>query len=204
MHDRVRKFVRRLDSDYIDACSIAALNNNMDISRLQDFAQGIEDRRHLQYMSERGDRERRKRARPVVSQGDFQVGPKPRYSIRPPRPPPQQFQGSRFDRQGQLGTGEGLQASWSQQQRGSGQAKTAPPRCATCSRIHFRRCRQGSPGCYSYGQSTRSVGSSSSTQSTGRGPQTPAYRGRCGGREGIFSSGSGQNRIYSLAGRQDS
>ena len=188
MHDRVRRFVGGLDSDYIDACSTAALNDNMDISRIQAFAQRIEDRRHLQYMTERVDRERQKRDRPVVSRGDFQVGPRPQYFIRPPRPPPQQFQGSRFDRQEQSGPGEGSRASGSQQQRGSGQARTSPPCCATCGRMHFGRCRQGSTSCYScgqeghgwrncptigqggIGQSTRSVvGSSSSAQSTGRG-----------------------------------
>jgi len=54
----VRRFVGGLDSDYIDACSTAELNDNMDISRIQAFAQGIEDRRHLQYMTERVDSER--------------------------------------------------------------------------------------------------------------------------------------------------
>ena len=98
MHDRVHRFVEGLDSDYIEACSTAALNDNMDISRIQAFAQGIEDRRHLQYMTERVDRERQKRDRPAGSYGDIQGGPRPRYSSRPPRPPPQQFQGSRFDR----------------------------------------------------------------------------------------------------------
>ena len=71
MHDRVRRFVGGLDSDYIKACSTATLNDNMDISRIQAFAQGIEDRRHLQYTSERVERERQKRARPAGSQGDF-------------------------------------------------------------------------------------------------------------------------------------
>ena len=57
MHDRVHRFVGGLDSDYIDACYTVALNDNMDISRIQAFAQGIEDHRHLQYMSERVERE---------------------------------------------------------------------------------------------------------------------------------------------------
>ena len=89
--------------------------------------------------------------------------------------------------------------------------------------MHFGRCRQGSTGCYSCGQeghgwrncptigqggtgqSTRStVGSSSSAQSIGRRPHTSARRGRGGGRERASSSGSGQNRTYSLTGRQDS
>ncbi|XP_049391643.1 cold shock domain-containing protein 3-like [Solanum stenotomum] len=142
--------------------------------------------------------------------------------MRPPRPPPQQFQGSRFYSQGQSGLGEGSRASDSHQQRGSGQARTAPPRCATCGRLHFGRCKQGSTGCYScgqeghvwrncptigqggIGQSTRSiVGSSLSAQPTGRGPQTSAGRGRGKGREGASSCSSGQNRTYSLAGQQD-
>ena len=75
MHDRVRRFVGGLHSDYIDACSTAALNDNMDISRIQAFAQGIEDRRHQQYMSERVERERQKRARTAGSQGDSHGGP---------------------------------------------------------------------------------------------------------------------------------
>uniref|UniRef100_M1DDM4 Gag-pol polyprotein n=1 Tax=Solanum tuberosum TaxID=4113 RepID=M1DDM4_SOLTU len=115
MHDRVRRFVRGLDSDYIDACSTATLNDNMDISQIPAIAQGIEDRRHLQYMTERVDRERHKRDRPAGSYGFIQGGPRPRYSSRPPRPPPQQFQESRFDRHGQSGPSEGSRASGSQQ-----------------------------------------------------------------------------------------
>ncbi|KAK4730033.1 hypothetical protein R3W88_023021 [Solanum pinnatisectum] len=75
-------------------------------------------------------------------------------------------------------------------------AMTAPPCCATCSKMHFERCKQGSTGCYScgqeghgwrncptIGQSTRSVvGSSLSAQSTGRGPQTSTGKGRSKGR----------------------
>ena len=35
MHDRVvRRFVGELNSDYIEACSTAALNDNMDILRI--------------------------------------------------------------------------------------------------------------------------------------------------------------------------
>ncbi|KAK4716641.1 hypothetical protein R3W88_014979 [Solanum pinnatisectum] len=157
MYDRVRRFVGGLDLDYINACSIATLNDNMAISRIQAFAQGIEDHRHLHYMS------------PC----------------------------------------EGSRASGSQQQRGLGQARTAPPHCATCSRMHIWSFRQGSTGCYSCGQEghrwrncptigqgvigqlTRSVvGSSSSAQYTRRGPQTSAGRGRGEGREGASSFGS--------------
>uniref|UniRef100_M1DG71 Uncharacterized protein n=1 Tax=Solanum tuberosum TaxID=4113 RepID=M1DG71_SOLTU len=53
-----------------------------------DFAQGIEDRRHIQSMTDRVDRERQKKDRPVGSHGDFQGGLRPRYSSRPPRPTP--------------------------------------------------------------------------------------------------------------------
>ena len=60
MHDRVHRFVGGLDTDYIDACSTVALNDNMDISRIQAFSQSIEDRRHLQYLSERVERETEK------------------------------------------------------------------------------------------------------------------------------------------------
>ncbi|KAH0739400.1 hypothetical protein KY290_038105 [Solanum tuberosum] len=38
MHDRVCRFMGGLDSDYIEVCSTAALNDNMDISRIQAFA----------------------------------------------------------------------------------------------------------------------------------------------------------------------
>ncbi|XP_049406245.1 uncharacterized protein LOC125869882 [Solanum stenotomum] len=130
----------------------------------------------------------------------------------PPRPSPQQFPGSRFDHQEQSSPGEGSRASGLLQQRGSGQARTSLPHCATCGRMHIERCRKGFTSCYScaqeghgwrnyrtigqggIGQSTRSaVGSSSSAQSIGRGPQTSACRGRGRGREGASSSGSEQN-----------
>ncbi|KAK4734014.1 hypothetical protein R3W88_008275 [Solanum pinnatisectum] len=97
------------------------------------------------------------------------------------------------------------------------QVRTTPSRCATCGRMHFERCRMGSTGFYSYGQeghewrncptigqggigqSTWLVAvSSSSVQSTRRRPQTSVGRGRREGREGASSSGSGQNRTYSL------
>ncbi|XP_049391428.1 uncharacterized protein LOC125855762 [Solanum stenotomum] len=142
----------------------------------------------------------------------FAQGIKDRRHLQPSRPPPQQFQGSRFDHQEQSDSGEGSRASGLQQQRGSSQARTSPPRCITCGKMHFGRCRQGSTSCYSCGQeghgwrncptigqsgtgqSTMSVvGSSSSAQSTGCGPHTSARRGRGGGREGASSSGSGQN-----------
>jgi len=57
MHHRVGRSVGGFDSDYIDACSTATLNDNMDISQIQAFAQGIEDHRHLQCISERVERE---------------------------------------------------------------------------------------------------------------------------------------------------
>ncbi|KAH0682752.1 hypothetical protein KY285_020264 [Solanum tuberosum] len=57
MHDRVHRFVGGIDSDYIEACSTAALNDKLDISRVS--------------------RERQKRPRPADSQGDFQGGPDP-------------------------------------------------------------------------------------------------------------------------------
>ncbi|KAH0782157.1 hypothetical protein KY290_001755 [Solanum tuberosum] len=66
------------DSDYINVCSTAVLNDNIDISRIQAFAQGIEDRRHLQYMSERVERERDRRGLvSLVRKEIFRVVPDP-------------------------------------------------------------------------------------------------------------------------------
>ncbi|KAH0761335.1 hypothetical protein KY290_017408 [Solanum tuberosum] len=114
-------------------------------------------------------RERQKRAKPAGSQGEFQGGPKPRYSSTPPRSPPQQFQGSRFDRQGQSGPG----GAWVEElpnHRSIDQVSSRFLRISTVYRVWT---------------------------------QISAGRGIGRGKDGASSSGSGQNRTYSLDGQQD-
>ncbi|KAH0645082.1 hypothetical protein KY284_032966 [Solanum tuberosum] len=187
MHNRVHRFVGGLDSDYIDVCSTAALNDNIDISRIQAFAQGIEDCRHLQYMTERVDRERQKRDRPAGHLDLYCSSSRGVDLIV-------------MDSQAQVRVHEHQALSSREAQARLGQHR----RVAQLVEGHrWRNCPTIGQG--GIDQSTRSaVGSSSSAQSTGRGPQTSAHRGRGGGREGASSSGSGQNRTYSLTGRQDS
>lgn len=44
MPDRVGRFVAGLDSDYINACSTGALNDNMETLRIHALEQDIKDR----------------------------------------------------------------------------------------------------------------------------------------------------------------
>ena len=101
MGSRIRRFIGGLDPEYVEACTIVALNKDIHISRIQAVAQNFEEFRHRQTGTERAERGQQRRSRPADFQRDFHGGPRPRYSSRPPRPPPPQFQGSRSDRRGQ-------------------------------------------------------------------------------------------------------
>ena len=85
MGDRVHRYVDSLDSYLVRDCTIASLNKDMDIARMQAFAQKLEDQRQRRRTQE-SETGHSKRARSMgqftPSQGEF----RPRFFNRPPRP----------------------------------------------------------------------------------------------------------------------
>ncbi|KAH0706063.1 hypothetical protein KY285_010594 [Solanum tuberosum] len=190
MGDRVHRYVDRLDSYLVRDCTIASLNKDMDIARIQAFAQNLEDERQRR-RSQESETGHSKRARSMgqftPSQGEF----RPRFFNRPPRPSSSystvsalpQFQRSRGNQFGQRGESQGSRTTGYQEQ-GSHM---------------MRNCLHRGVG--GVAQATRSVvASSSSAPSLGRG-QMPTGRGR-GARAAASSSGV-QNRTYALGHRQN-
>ena len=56
MEDRVHRFMDRLETYLVRDCTIAALNRDMDIARIQAFAQKMEDQRQRKgYMNLKED-----------------------------------------------------------------------------------------------------------------------------------------------------
>ncbi|XP_070049473.1 serine/arginine-rich splicing factor RS2Z32-like [Nicotiana tomentosiformis] len=138
------------------------------------------------------------------SQGSY----RPQYFGRPPRPPPPQLQGYRYDRYTQSGPGESSRVSILQRQRGSRQTWSFPPRCDICGRGHLGQCQAGSDACYTCGRpghimrdfpnrdsgdmaqpASSAIGSSMSVHPSRRESQSSAGRGRGRGR----GSSSGVN-----------
>ena len=227
MEDRVHRYVDRLDSYLVRDCTIASLNKDMDIARMQAFAQKLEDQkqRRRAQESERGQSKRAKSTGQFSqSQGEF----KPRFSNRPPRPSfsystasaPPRFQGARGNQFGQRGESQGSRNAG--QQAYGGTRQSVPPRqpCKQCGRYHLGTCRFGTDVCYWCGtsghmmrncpqrgmggmaQPTGSIAaSSSSVPSLGRGAQMPAGRGR--GVRGAANSSGVQNRTYALGDQQN-
>lgn len=50
-------YLKQVAPVYVKVCSMAALNDNIDISRIQTFAHNLEDRRFQQRVTERIVRE---------------------------------------------------------------------------------------------------------------------------------------------------
>ncbi|XP_049381226.1 uncharacterized protein LOC125845735 [Solanum stenotomum] len=170
-------FIGGLGDYLIGSCTVAALNSDMDFARL--MAQSL----------------------------DRSTASAPAQSSRP--------------RQEQTQTPRAPNLYY---QRGASRGLPPRPTCRHCGRSHLGECRYGSTACYGCGieghkihdclklrvegrsdrpQYTGSAGASSaSTPSSSRGPQPPAGRGTCRGRG--FGSGAGPNRMYALAGRQNS
>ncbi|XP_070039802.1 uncharacterized protein [Nicotiana tomentosiformis] len=111
MRDRIHRFIAGLAPKLIEACATAALQDSMDISRIQAFTQNIERGRHQLQGTKRTESGHRKRMRFSRSQKQSQGRYRPQYFERPPRPPPPQLQGYRYDCYTQSVPGESLQAS---------------------------------------------------------------------------------------------
>ena len=223
MADRMHRYVMGLDRYLIDGCMAMASQTDMDIARLQAYAQGMEDRYREDRSDRDGDRRRPKRARSARYFGEPR-GDQPQqqhsgYFSQPALSTPSQFTGGRFDSAGPSGGGQSSRAPGSQTDRGSGQTRPPLPRCSHCGKPHFGECRFGTDACFACGrpghimrecpyrggpggsaQPTGSVAGSSSPSVAMR--PTPAGRGR--GRDRVPGSSGPSNRIYALAGRQDS
>ena len=117
MDDRVHRYVDGLDPYLVRDCTIAALNKDMDIARIQAFAQKMKDqrqRKRTQEFESRSSKRARSTGQFMAPQGGF----RPQFSARPPRPlfsysaasaPPQHhgFRGSQF---GQRSEGHSLRS----------------------------------------------------------------------------------------------
>ncbi|KAH0642224.1 hypothetical protein KY285_033082 [Solanum tuberosum] len=212
MEDKVHRYVDRLDSYLVIDCTIALLNKDMVIARMQALAQKFEDQRQRRRTqeSETGHSKRtRSMGQFTPSQGEFQ----PRFFNRLPRPSsfysttsaPPRFQGFRGNQFRQRSESQGSQITGHQEQGSTSQSR--PPRqpCKKCGRNHLGHMIRNCPhkGMGGVAQPTRSVAtSSSSTPSLGRGLQMPTSRDR--GPRGAASSSGVQNRTYGLGDRQNS
>ncbi|XP_070032785.1 uncharacterized protein [Nicotiana tomentosiformis] len=225
MRARVHHYVDGLGDHLIRDCRAASLSDDVDISRIQAFAQTTEDLSR-RIRDTRRDREQSKRARTMGSYREPRVDFRPPLHRYPPRSTgsfPPQMQGQRFDRYIRSGPGQSSGQPEGRRQERSAQMRKLTPPCTQCGKLHTGQCRQGSSACFHCGQTGHYisrcpglgrdtpaqpsgfiVASSPSVRAPRLGPQSTRGRGR--GRGGGDTSGSsgGQNRFYALTGRQDS
>ncbi|XP_070038100.1 uncharacterized protein [Nicotiana tomentosiformis] len=187
-------YVNGLGDHLIRDCRVASLSDDVDISRIQAFAQTIEDLSR-RIRDTRRDMEQSKRARTMGSYREPRVDFRPPLHRYPPRSAgsfPPQMQGQRFDRYIQSGPRQSSGQPEGCRQERSAQMRQLTPPCTQCGR--------GTPA----QPSGFTAASSPSVRAPRPGPQSTQGRGR--GRVGGDTSGSsgGQNRFYALTGRQDS
>nr|XP_009757619.1 PREDICTED: uncharacterized protein LOC104210416 [Nicotiana sylvestris] len=206
MRARVHHYVDSLGDHLISDFRVASLSDDVDISRIEAFTQTTEDL-SCQIRDTRRDREKSKRARTMGSYRDPWGDFKPPLHRYPPR---------------SAGSGQSSGQPESRRQERSAQMRQLIPPCTQCSKLHTGQCRQGSSACYHCGQTGHFISqcpglgrgapaqpsgsmaaSSPSVCSPRPGLQSTQGRGR--GRGGGDTSGSsgGQNRFYTLTGRQD-
>ncbi|XP_070048937.1 uncharacterized protein [Nicotiana tomentosiformis] len=225
MRARVHHYVDGLGDHLIRDCRVASLSDDVDISRIQAFAQTTEDLSR-RIRDTRRDREQSKRARTMGSYREPRVDFRPPLHRYPPRSAgsfPPQMQGQWFDRYIQSGPGQSSGQPEGHRQERSAQMRQLTPPCTQCGKLHTGQCRQGSSACFHCGQTGHyisrcpglgrgtpaqpsgfTVASSPSVRAPRPGPQSTQGRGR--GRGGGDTSGSSgdQNRFYALTGQQDS
>ncbi|XP_070017013.1 uncharacterized protein [Nicotiana sylvestris] len=111
MSDQVHQFVSGLGAHLINECTTASLNQGMDISHIQAYAQGLEDRKRQQRANREHDRGQQKRARFTGNTGEFRGEFRPQFPRRQSYPvasAPPQFQGQRHDQTTYSGPGGGM------------------------------------------------------------------------------------------------
>ncbi|XP_070053500.1 uncharacterized protein [Nicotiana tomentosiformis] len=198
MRARVHHYVDGLGGHLIRDCRVASLSDDVDISRIQAFAQTTEDLSR-RIRDTRRDREQNKRARTMGSYREPRVDFRPSLHRYPPRSAgsfPPQMQGQRFDRYIQSGPGQS-----------SGQPEFCTDETSYSSMYstghYISRCPglgRGTPA----QPSGFTTASSPSVRAPRPGPQSTQGRGRGRGGGDTPGSSSGQNRFYALTGRHDS
>ncbi|XP_033515859.1 uncharacterized protein [Nicotiana tomentosiformis] len=124
MSDRVHRFVVGLGPHLINECFTAALLDSMDISRIQAYAQNLEDRKRQQYESR--DEGQRKKARSARQPEDFSGDPMSPYPVKSVR----QLQKPYYEGSVYSESGQGSRISGFQKRRDSAQMRAPPPLCS--------------------------------------------------------------------------
>ncbi|XP_075107668.1 uncharacterized protein LOC107769422 isoform X3 [Nicotiana tabacum] len=222
---RVHHYVDGLGDHLIRDCRVASLSDDVDISRIQAFAQTTEDLSR-RIRDTRRDREQSKRARTMGSYREPRVDFRPPLHRYPPRSAgsfPPQMQGQRFDHYIQSGPGQSSGQPEGRRQERSAQMRQLTPPCTQCGKLHTGQCRQGSSACFHCGQTGHYISqcsglgrgtpaqpsgftaaSSPSVRAPRPGPQSTQGCGRRRGGGDTSGSSGVQNRFYALTGRQDS
>uniref|UniRef100_A0A1S4BU23 Retrotransposon gag domain-containing protein n=1 Tax=Nicotiana tabacum TaxID=4097 RepID=A0A1S4BU23_TOBAC len=134
MRARVHHYVDGLRDHLIRDCRVASLSNDVDISRIQAFAQTTEDLSR-RICDTRRDKEQSKRAHTMRSYrepwGDFRP-PLHRYPPRSSGSFPPQMQGQRFDRYIQSGPGQSSDQPDGRRPERSAQMRQPTPPCTQC------------------------------------------------------------------------
>ncbi|XP_070054234.1 uncharacterized protein [Nicotiana tomentosiformis] len=154
MEDRVHQFVMGLESHLLNDFMSVSLQQGMDISHIQAYAQGVEERKEKERAVREHDRGQSKRARSSGPSGEFPDGQKQQYLRCPAQPSasvPPQYAEKRVDRSTYLGPSQNSRESGSQYRGESSQMRSPSPRCAQCSKQHAGQCLMGLGICYTCG-----------------------------------------------------
>ena len=204
MEDRIHRYVDRIDPYLVWDCTIASLNKDMDIARMQAFEQMLEDQRQSRRTQESEighSKIARSMGQFIPSQHKF----RPRFFNRTPMPSsfysttsaPPRFQGFRGNQFGHRSESQGSQIVSHQEQGSTSQSRPPWEHCKHYGQNHLGACRFGTNVCFLYGtpgpmmrnfpyrgvgrvaQPTRSViVLNSSKNSLGRGLQMPTGHSR--------------------------
>ncbi|XP_070005709.1 uncharacterized protein [Nicotiana sylvestris] len=154
MEDRVHRFMMGLEPYLLNDCISVSLHPYMDISRIQAYAQGVEERKQKQRADREHDRAQNKRARSSGPSDEFRDGQRQQYLRYPSQSSastPPQFGGKRFDRSTYSRLGQNFRASGSQYRGESNPMRPPLPRCTQCGKQHTGKCRMGLDVCYTCG-----------------------------------------------------
>ncbi|KAK6773920.1 hypothetical protein RDI58_029159 [Solanum bulbocastanum] len=137
MGARVHRYVDCLTDHLIKYCKVASLSNDVDISRIQAYAQTTEDLNNR--ICTRKDREQRKRAHTMGPYKEPHSAFRPLFHRYPPRPASSispQVHGPRFDRYSQSRPGHSSSQPESHRQDHFVQIRHPTPLCTQCGKPH--------------------------------------------------------------------